>query len=127
MRSVKIDKVELLGIVRVNAEKHETDYKEAVEGWKLALVEVTKHNAKLAKQVEEGKVSDLSNLKFKSIPTTPSNYTSAYTRAIRMLELSVEGVIDLEQEIFNQLVLDEWSWKHAFDAVASTYKVGAAR
>lgn len=126
MRSVKINKEELLGIVRANAEKHEADYKEAVEGWKVALVEVTKQNARLAKQIEEGKVTDL-NAKFKSIPSTPSNYSSAYARAIRMLELSVEVVIDLEQEIFNQLVLDEWSWKHSFEAVTSMYKTGAVR
>lgn len=129
MRSVKIDKAELLEIVRANATKHEADYTEAVAGWKVALVEVTKQNLKLAKLIEEGKsaATDLSAVKFRAIPTAPSNYSSAYARAIRMLELSVEDVIDLEQEIFNQLVLDEWSWKHSFDAVTSMYKTGAVR
>ena len=39
-----------------------------------------------------------------------------------MLELSVEDTIELEDDIFNQLVLDEWTWKHQFVASASLYK-----
>ena len=45
-----------------------------------------------------------------------------YTRAIRMLELSVEDVIEIEEHIFNQLVLDEWGWKQQFTAMSALYK-----
>ena len=39
-----------------------------------------------------------------------------------MLELSVETEITLEADVFNQLVLDEWTWKNNFAMMASTYK-----
>jgi hypothetical protein len=39
-----------------------------------------------------------------------------------MLELSVEDTIELEEDVFNQLVLDEWTWKNAFVASNSLYK-----
>jgi hypothetical protein len=39
-----------------------------------------------------------------------------------MLELSVEKEIEVEEDVFNQLVLDEWHWKNQFIASASLYK-----
>jgi len=39
-----------------------------------------------------------------------------------MLELSVEDIIEVEEEIFNQLVLDEWQWKHQFSTSNAMYK-----
>ena len=42
-----------------------------------------------------------------------------------MLELSVEDIIEVEEDVFNQLVLDEWQWKRSFTASAMSYKTGA--
>jgi hypothetical protein len=39
-----------------------------------------------------------------------------------MLELSVEEEIELEEAIFNQLVMDEWVWKAQFNASNAMYK-----
>jgi hypothetical protein len=52
----------------------------------------------------------------------PTSYADSYTRAIRMLELSVEEVIEIDATTFNQLVLDEWQWKQQFTTMSSTYK-----
>jgi hypothetical protein len=38
------------------------------------------------------------------------------------LELSVEDTIEVEEDVFNQLVLDEWAWKNAFVASGALYK-----
>jgi hypothetical protein len=56
------------------------------------------------------------------MPPAPVNYADNYSRAIRMLELSVEDTIDVEEHIFNQLVLDEWGWKQQFVAQSAMYK-----
>lgn len=117
MRSVKINKTELLDIVRKNKEKHAADYAESVEDYKAAALKVTQTNLKLAKS---GDVEQIA--KIKGMPQKPVSYDDAYNRAIRMLELSVEDVIEVEEDIFNQLVLDEWDWKHQFVASASLYK-----
>jgi hypothetical protein len=39
-----------------------------------------------------------------------------------MLELSVDEVLEVEEDVFNQLVLDEWGWKHNFAATSAMYK-----
>ena len=117
MRDVKMNKTELLNIVRENKEKHVREYNEAVEDYKKAAVKLAEANLELAQSGDIAKIS-----KIKAMPTAPVSYEDSYTRAIRMLELSVEDVIEIEEHIFNQLVLDEWQWKNMFVASASMYK-----
>lgn len=117
MRSVKINKVELLKIVQDNLKSHIAQYEEAVEDYKAAALKITNENVKLAKSGDLDKIA-----KIRSMPSKPSSYEDNYNRAIRMLQLSVEDTIELEDAIFNQLVLDEWHWKGQFTASASLYK-----
>ena len=117
MHSVKVNRLELLGIVRQNREKHITEYNESVVDYKAAAIKVAAEHVALANTGELSKIA-----KIKAMPSAPTSYEKEYDRAIRMLELSVEEVIEVEQDVFNQLVLDEWAWKNAFTARASLYK-----
>ena len=117
MRSVKINKTELLDIVITNKVKHVKEFNEAVEDYKTAAIKVAEEHIKLAK------TGDLEQIALiKAMPQKPASYVKEYDRAIRMLELSVEDIIELESDVFNQLVLDEWSWKNMFVASNSMYK-----
>lgn len=117
MRDVRINKKELLEIVRANKEKHIAEFNEAVEDYKKAAIKVATDNLALA---NTGDVDQIA--KIRSMPTKPVSYEDSYTRAIRMLELSVEDVIEIEEHVFNQLVLDEWTWKQNFIASSAVYK-----
>jgi hypothetical protein len=117
MNSVKIDRDQLKTIVLENKQKHVAEYIEAVTDYKTAVLKIAKDNLKLAQTADMDKFKQI-----KSVPTPPQSYENDYNRAIRMLELSVETVIELEDEIFNQLVLDEWNWKFNFSLSNSTYK-----
>lgn len=117
MNSVKVDRKQLLYIVRENQKKHVIEYLDAVEDYKAAVIKLCKQNMKLAKS------EDVEVLKqIKHFPEKPLSYESNYTRAIRMLELSVEDVIEIEEYLFNQLVLDEWDWKQRFANLSASYK-----
>lgn len=117
MRDVKINKTELLDIVRANKEKHIKEFAEAVEDFKKAAVNIAETNLKLAQTGDTDQIA-----KFKALPSKPVSYEDSYTRAIRMLELSVDSVIEIEEHIFNQLVLDEWQWKQNFAVTSALYK-----
>ena len=117
MRSVKINKTELLDIVRKNQKKHIKDFEESVKDYKKAAIKVAKEHVDLAKSGDLDQIA-----KIRAMPQRPMSYEDSYNRAIRMLELSVEDVIELEDDIFNQLVLDEWTWKHQFVASGALYK-----
>lgn len=117
MNSVKMNRKELLKIVKENKVKHTAEFTESVQDYINAVVKLTKANLKLAN------TNDLEEIaKIRNLPTKPMSYEDHYTRAIRMLELSVEDTIDVEEHIFNQLVLDEWGWKQNFAASAALYK-----
>lgn len=121
MNAIKMNRLELLGIVQANKTKHIGEFLEAIADYKKLVLEITAGNAKL------GKTADLEQFRrIKSIPAAPVSYEKDYGRAIRMLELSVDEVIEVEEDIFNQLVLDEWHWKHSFSASNTMYKAGAS-
>ena len=117
MRSVKLNKVELLGIVRENKAKHILEYKEAVDDYINAARTIVNYNVD---KINQGTVESIA--KCKGIPSAPKSYEDEYNRAIRMLELSVEAEIELDADVFNQLVLDEWAWKNSFSIMAQNYK-----
>lgn len=117
MNAVKINKVELLEILRKNKETHTAEFNEAVEDYIAAAIKIAKENMTLAKSGDLDKIA-----RFRSLPQKPISYESSYTRAIRMLELSVDTVIEVEEQVFNQLVLDEWHWKASFTTSNAIYK-----
>lgn len=117
MYDVKVKKAELLGIVSANKEKHIKEFNEAVEDFKKAVVKIAEDNLAL---VKTGDLAEIA--KVKSNPTKPVSYETSYTRAIRMLELSVDDVIELDVNTFDQLVQDEWQWKQSFSTSNATYK-----
>jgi hypothetical protein len=117
MNAIKMNRVELLDIVRANRMKHVEEFIEAVEDYKDLVGKLALANAKLAKTRDLGKFKEM-----KPIPAAPVSYEDSYKRAIRMLELSVEEIIEVEEDVFNQLVLDEWDWKRGFIASNTMYK-----
>lgn len=117
MNSVKINRAELLLIVLTNKEKHVREFDEAVADYKNAVVKIAEENLALAKT---GNLDEISRMK--TVPSRPNSYETSYTRAIRMLQLSVDSEIELTTHDFDQLVLDEWQWKASFSTAKSTYK-----
>lgn len=117
MRSVKVNKVELMKILQDNKKKHIKEFDESVKDYKKAALKVAKEHVDLAKSGDLDKIA-----KIRAMPQRPASYEDSYNRAIRMMELSVDDVIELEEQIFNQLVLDEWMWKQAFVASGALYK-----
>lgn len=109
MNSVKIDRITLLKIVRDNRDKHIKDHMTAIKAWLTDVEETAKENLELAKTHDANKIA-----KMKSTPLKPESYVDTYDRAIRMLELSVDLEITLTSTDFNQIVMDEWSWKQSF-------------
>ena len=117
MRSVKVNKAELLKILQDNKKKHIKEFDESVKDYKKAALKVAKEHVELAKSGDLDQIA-----KIRAMPGRPTSYEDSYNRAIRMMELSVDDVIELEEQIFNQLVLDEWMWKQAFVASGALYK-----
>lgn len=125
MKSVKIEQKKLLEVLKENRSKHESDFNKSVEGYEKEIVEVSEKNVKLAKKVaslvKEGDIAEANKIYFEQLPQHPKSYLDHYNRAIRMVELSADEIIELEAEVFNQLVMDEWNWKLSFVSSNAKY------
>lgn len=119
MKNVKINREELLQIVRDNKEKHVKEFNESVADYIVLVYKIANDNLTIIETKDLNKIK-----KTKQLPSVPVSYEDSYVRAIRMLELSVEDVIEIDATTFNQLVLDEWQWKHQFETTSLMYKSG---
>jgi hypothetical protein len=117
MKSVRINRIELISEIERNREKHIKDYEEAIKDYKILVLKISQENLELAKSGVLKKFDEIVD-----IPSAPRVYTKEYDRAQMMLSLSVDEVIELEAGEFNQLVLDEWHWKASFSNLNATYK-----
>lgn len=113
MRTVTVNKEELLKSVRANRQHHRTVFLQAQEEFrKRAIEELEKRLA----DARDGKHFDqhLGMIE-------PVDRTDDYDRIISMLEMSVDDKIDLTQDEYAAYVMDDWSWKRQWLTANSTY------
>jgi len=124
MREVKVKKQDLLGKVKVNREKHISEYEEAVVGYKAAAIqEIERGMNKLKRQVSElreGEVVRLAAVSFNL--QVPENHARDYDQVIEMLTMSVDEELSIRSDEFACYVMDNWEWKDDFVNVSNVYK-----
>ena len=113
-----MNKTTLLEAVKKNRTLHEANYKEACATFHKKVLERLQsmlQEAEVAAVDEPFKIPQHVNL------VVPMTQLKDYDRAIAMLENSIEDVIELDANEFNQYVLDEWHWKTAFTNSTMNY------
>ena len=118
MYEVKVNKEELLTILRKNREKHQGIYAEAFQGYKEEVIRHLKFA--LDSVLEDGKIITHIDL------VIPQNHTVEYDRIIGMLEMSVDKVIEIDGAEYRQYILDEWDWSKNFSSTSSSYSLGSS-
>lgn len=108
MEKIRVKKEELLSIVKQNRDKHKNEYSEAIKAYRVKSADLL--TKELNKIVNGEKFEMLFNLQ------KPESHEKEYNLAIKMLEMSVDDNIEIEQNEFNELVNDEWDWKRHFKA-----------
>lgn len=116
MQQVKVSKAELLKVVTENRAKHIAEHADAIEGYKEQVISDVQNALKIAR-----KGQDVDFAAIYALANKPQSYVKDYDLKLRMLEMSTEDTITLSQQDFNQLVMDEWSWRGAFAASAMAY------
>jgi hypothetical protein len=109
---------DLIEKIKANRAKHALEYTEAVQGYKVKLRAVLK-----------SKLEELDSSKEMEIPKgsvsvlEPHSYLGEYDQFIDMLEMTQDETTSLSITMFNQLVRDQWSWKHDFEVTNASYRV----
>ncbi len=125
---ITVLKTDLLVKLKANKIAHEIDYAQAIDGYKIKL-----QGDLSTMLIAIGKVGALD---VPNIPVVkfdpPQDRTKDYERAIMMIDMSATETIELDEETFNNYVMNEWSWSYSFNNSVSVYKsihataVGAA-
>ena len=113
MHKVVVKKDEALVILRKNREAHRGIFLEAVDGYKKQAVQMLE---KHIDNIKKGKVARVSV----SLPQ-PADYTKEYDRVIKMLEMSIDDTVELDDVAFGQYIMDDWNWKLQFLTSNSAY------
>ena len=109
---INVQVVKLLNILKKNRDKHVSDYKKATKKFHAAFMkELEKVKKNAAKEIYATHL----NVRI------PVSYENEYNSAIAMLKMSASGSIEINQELFNQYVKDEWHWKHDFLENTTSY------
>jgi hypothetical protein len=114
MRSVKVNTSDLLKVLQENYEIHANEFKQLRAKYLDALQDVL-----------ESALADISTNVMPVIlmPEQPKSHVADYEQAIKMAKMSTEGVIELTEHEFSQLVMDNWDWKHKFEMTKTAYGV----
>ena len=115
MERVKVKKSELLEILQANRKKHKEEYKETIRAFRMKAADLFNKEYQKA----------ISGKKFESsvFLSKPESHEKDYDLSIKMIQMSVDDIIELSTGEFNQLVNDEWSWRSSF-STARSYSAG---
>lgn len=113
MKIVKVNKNQLLAELDKNRVAHRDIFLAAQEKYAQRFVEELERRLKDAR---EGRGFD----QFIGLPV-PEDHTPDYDRAIKMMNMSVEMVIELTEQEFATYVMDDWAWKRAWHANTASY------
>lgn len=119
MNNVKVSKADLLKVVIANRAAHAELYTEAIAGYRKKAVQALEKELKAARAGK--KFSLVLRL------TEPQSHVADYDRALAMLKMSVDDVIELTAENFQELVRDEWHWRGQFISSNSHYSSKIAK
>ena len=119
MYEVKVNKEELLTILKFNRERHQEIYKKAFVGYRE---EVIQHLEFILSEIleKDGKINTKIDL------IVPQDHTAEYDRIIGMLEMSVDETIEIDGTEYRQYILDEWDWSKNFSSTSSSYSSGSS-
>lgn len=112
MQTVKVSRLELLKKVNDNRAQHKKDYDDAMQKYSKEAVEALEQ---LLQDARSG------NIKHSIDTVRPREYLKEYDRAITMLEMSKDEILEISLQDFDQLVMDNWSWQQTFSSVTKVY------
>lgn len=118
MSNVKIKKQKLLDTVKTNLEQHKSYVAEATQDRRDALLQYLTEELLLMTNSPDFQPDSL-----KHFPA-PMDNSSEYEKAICMIEMTEDEIIELDERQFDKLVMDNWGFKHDLMATRSFYGKG---
>lgn len=113
MHEVNVKREELLAKVQGNRDNHRKLFEEAQANYRERMIE------ELDRMLEDARKGRKIR-RMVSIPE-PEDHTKDYDRIISMLQMSVDKVVELDQQSFAMYVMDQWAWAGSFASNTLAY------
>lgn len=117
MNDITVSKADLIAKIKANRDTHRQQFLDAQVVYRSRVIEEL--DARLLEARRPGGRIDLGF----HLPE-PVDYTSEYDQALAMLDWEVGDQVTLDQDVFRQLVLNQWHWARQFAASTQSYLVG---
>lgn len=104
---------DLLEVIKENRNNHRKVFEVALGNYQKKVIETLEMRLESAKKGER--------IRHSIGIQEPMDQTKEYDQIIKMLEMTVEEVIELDRAEFCQYILDQWDWKHQFVASSMPY------
>lgn len=119
MKTINVNKDQLLETLKSNRDKHSKEVAELREDYRKQIVAAgEEYLTKVKKHSEKDKIERW-NQSPEFIPW-PEDHTDEYDRAIEMLRWHTGSEIDLTEAEFSQFVQDDWEWRTKFEVSKSS-------
>lgn len=115
---MKFDRTKILYALRQNREKHLVIVLEAQKGFREKLI------SELGRKIVDLKEGKKVNPNSKHY--VPESHVDDYDRAIQMLEMCTDQIIELDESAFRSYVRNQWGWGGRFLEANSPYSASAA-
>lgn len=117
MKPVKVTRTDLLEKVQANRSAHRSEFIKAQEGYRKIVIE------ELDKALRDARENR--GIRTVIALQPPQDHTEDYDKVIAMLQMSVDEIIEIEEDDFNCYVMDNWQWSAHAKFLNSTYAAGA--
>ena len=113
MNTVTVNKADLIAKVKANRDEHRGIFEIAVVKYREAVLE------QLDARIEEIRAGKPISLRF-TLPA-PEDFTDEYDMALEQMNWEVGDKVELDQQTFRELVLNQWRWADRFYANTQSY------
>lgn len=116
MRTVKVYKDALITKITANRAEHKDIVAAAQVKYRERVIE------ELDKRLADAKAGRKIDIAI-SLPM-PTDFTAEYDNALAQLDWEVDDQVELDEDDFNQLVLNQWRWAAQFKGTSLAYTQG---
>jgi hypothetical protein len=113
---IKVNKEDLITILRKNREEHAALYQTAIEKYRERSLEWFNAQIDLLQAGKEVQ---------RTLPLPiPEEHTADFDRTIGMLMMDINADLELEEHEYRQYVDNEWGWARTFTSNTASYTNG---
>lgn len=111
---VTVSKTQLVEKLISNRDQHRTNFEKALDGWRKESILLL---TDLADKIKHGRTPRQINV----LSQPPADMTKEYNKVLEMLKMHTGTEMELDNQQFQALVMDDWDWSESWKVSNAKY------